>query len=75
MNEIPFLFEFQSVRGAEHVMKESWRKPGSSLKLDWWSSIARAYSISLPLQLWSNRGYKGDWVKIWRMVGRSSRIT
>ncbi|KAG5595107.1 hypothetical protein H5410_036339 [Solanum commersonii] len=25
--------------------------------------------LGLPLQLWSNRGYKGDWVKIWRMVG------
>ncbi|WMV45921.1 hypothetical protein MTR67_039306 [Solanum verrucosum] len=37
MNGYLFLFEFQTIRMVEHVIKGKWKRQGLTVKLEWWS--------------------------------------
>ncbi|KAG5594792.1 hypothetical protein H5410_036024 [Solanum commersonii] len=63
-NSLGMEYITSNVKDVGHVMKESWRKPGKQSQ----AGLVWIRVLGLPLQLWSNRGYKGDWGKIWRMV-------
>lgn len=64
MSGIQFLFEFQSRKDAEHIIRGSWKREGKT-KFGWWSPTVGAclsqhrfkwfwiHILGLPLHLWS----------------------